>query len=331
MAEFALVLPLMMYPARDRAVRGGLQAVHHRHGRRPGGGAQGRGGPPPHRPATTCRTRSSRRARISGRAHDGERRPRPGTTARTSSSATFPYEINIIGMVVKSGFLQHDNGAHRMNRFKDQGGQTLVISVAFLTVLLGMAALVLDVGSWYRADRSCQATADAAALAGAQALPTDRRGPSRPRAELRGQERRRRQDEAKATLSPSRSPTTITVQVNVRPPGFFSKVFGIDSVTVGARAPPAPDSSARGTLRRPDRRQRAASDAEELQAERLHRPPSYGDNYYQLKSQRARRRRLLRVHQPRRLSNNPGSRRSASGFHGFDGSCPSAILRLPHR
>ena len=56
-------------------------------------------------------------------------------------------------------------------RAKNQRGQATVLSLVFMTVLLGMAALVLDVGSWYRADRDTQSTADAAALAGAQALP----------------------------------------------------------------------------------------------------------------------------------------------------------------
>ena len=40
-----------------------------------------------------------------------------------------------------------------------------------MVVLLGFAALVIDVGSWYRAHRSAQATADASALAGAAVLP----------------------------------------------------------------------------------------------------------------------------------------------------------------
>jgi len=52
-----------------------------------------------------------------------------------------------------------------------ESGQTLVLMVIFLISLLGMTALVLDVGSWYRAKRQLQSTADAAALAGAQALP----------------------------------------------------------------------------------------------------------------------------------------------------------------
>ena len=58
-----------------------------------------------------------------------------------------------------------------MNIRSDNRGQTTVLTLVFMTVLLGMAALVLDVGSWYRADRALQQTADSAALAGAQALP----------------------------------------------------------------------------------------------------------------------------------------------------------------
>ena len=56
----------------------------------------------------------------------------------------------------------------------NQRGQSLVLSLVFLTVLVGMAALVVDVGSWYRADRKLQANADAAALAAAQELPANR-------------------------------------------------------------------------------------------------------------------------------------------------------------
>ena len=54
--------------------------------------------------------------------------------------------------------------------FKRSDGQVLVLVAVFMTVLIGAAGLVLDVGSWYRADRATQATADASALAGAQGL-----------------------------------------------------------------------------------------------------------------------------------------------------------------
>lgn len=54
---------------------------------------------------------------------------------------------------------------------RSQRGQSMVFTLIFLVVLIGMATLVLDVGSWYRTHRQAQATADAAALAGAQELP----------------------------------------------------------------------------------------------------------------------------------------------------------------
>jgi Flp pilus assembly protein TadG len=55
----------------------------------------------------------------------------------------------------------------------NESGQSIVIMIVFLTVLMGMMALVLDVGSWYRSHRAAQSTADAASLAGAQMLPSD--------------------------------------------------------------------------------------------------------------------------------------------------------------
>ncbi len=67
------------------------------------------------------------------------------------------------------------DGATRMKalvrRTRGESGQALVFVVVVLFVLVGMAALVIDGGSWYRAQRQLQRAADAAALAGAQELP----------------------------------------------------------------------------------------------------------------------------------------------------------------
>jgi hypothetical protein len=52
-----------------------------------------------------------------------------------------------------------------------EAGQAIVMVVLFLFVLLGMAAMVIDVGYAYYAHRNLQADVDAAALAGAQELP----------------------------------------------------------------------------------------------------------------------------------------------------------------
>jgi Flp pilus assembly protein TadG len=58
-------------------------------------------------------------------------------------------------------------------RLRDESGQVLVFVAVILVGIVGMAALVVDVGSWYHAQRKLQTAADAAALAGAQHLPTE--------------------------------------------------------------------------------------------------------------------------------------------------------------
>ena len=58
-----------------------------------------------------------------------------------------------------------------MRRVADERGQTLVLAVAFVVLLLGFLALVIDVGSWFREQRRLQTVVDAAALAGVQQLP----------------------------------------------------------------------------------------------------------------------------------------------------------------
>ncbi len=59
----------------------------------------------------------------------------------------------------------------RLKGLAAEGGQAIVLVVISLVVLLGMAALVIDIGYVYYTHRSLQASADAAALAGAQELP----------------------------------------------------------------------------------------------------------------------------------------------------------------
>ena len=115
---------------------------------------------------------------------------------------------------------------------REDTGQAMVITVVFLLVLLGMAALVLDIGSWYRADRSAQSTADAAALAGAQALPDTAKA-----ATLAQQYAVKNGGLGTGTIAFSSKITandTITVTVKRPAPGFFSKLFGLKTVTAGA-------------------------------------------------------------------------------------------------
>ena len=121
-------------------------------------------------------------------------------------------------------------------KIKNQRGQSMVLSVVFLTVLMGMAALVIDVGSWYRAHRAAQSTADASALAGAQALPDTTQATA-----LANQyvSKNGGSGTGGTAITFSRQDyETDTIQVTVtRPhPGFFAKLFGLSTVSVKGRA-----------------------------------------------------------------------------------------------
>jgi hypothetical protein len=123
-----------------------------------------------------------------------------------------------------------------MSTNERQSGQATVITVLFMTVLIAMAAAVLDVGSWYRADRALQSTVDAAALAGAQALPENP-----VQAELLALQYAEKNggnvDVTEISITSTNfGPDTITVDAEAPTPGFFARLFGIDSVTVAARA-----------------------------------------------------------------------------------------------
>ena len=119
-------------------------------------------------------------------------------------------------------------------RTSDEGGQVAVLFAVFLAVLAGAAAMATDVGSWYRADRAAQATADAAALAGAQGLhlsTADAAALAEEYAEKNGG------GDVTITFATRVVPNDlITVSVSRPAPGYFSKVFGIEEVQVEARA-----------------------------------------------------------------------------------------------
>jgi len=131
-----------------------------------------------------------------------------------------------------------------MNPRKNERGQALVLSVAALTVLLGMAALVLDVGAWFRTDRRLQATADAAVLAGAQRLPNDPAG-AKSMALNYADQNGGNVLAADITVTSTFNPNdTISVKAAKTEEGFFSKVLGIGSTDIDSSAKARVDSPA---------------------------------------------------------------------------------------
>jgi hypothetical protein len=117
---------------------------------------------------------------------------------------------------------------------KRELGQAAVLTVLFMVVLLGMAAAVLDVGKWYRDDRRLQATMDAAALAGAQALPESTAEAESLANAYAGKNGGGLDD----TLITTKTIANDTIEVKGSRPseGFFTQLFGLSSVTVHATA-----------------------------------------------------------------------------------------------
>lgn len=117
----------------------------------------------------------------------------------------------------------------------EEDGQVLALTALMLTVLIGVATLVLDVGTWFREDRQLQAAVDAAAAAGAQALPEDPGRAVQLALEYAGKNGGGVAAEG-VSLGTGTGFDSITVRGSRDAPGFFSRVFGVLSVEVGARA-----------------------------------------------------------------------------------------------
>jgi Flp pilus assembly protein TadG len=119
---------------------------------------------------------------------------------------------------------------------RGERAQATALTAVFLAVLMGMCALVLDIGAWYRADRATQSTADAAALAGAQALPYDPTSAS-PLAIQYADKNGGGVAPSDVTITNGLGPSdTIKVSVHKSMGGTFTKLFGVNSVTVGSKA-----------------------------------------------------------------------------------------------
>jgi hypothetical protein len=121
-----------------------------------------------------------------------------------------------------------------MKRISSDRGQAAVITVMFMATLLGAVAMVLDVGSWFRAQRATQSAADAAALAAAHGLPESPSNANGLATQYLG---KNGGGNAVVTFSSNVvANDTVTVKVTRETPGFFSKLFGINAVDVRATA-----------------------------------------------------------------------------------------------
>lgn len=129
---------------------------------------------------------------------------------------------------------------------RDESGQVFALLAVALVVLLGMTALVLDLGYAYYVKRSLQASADAAATAGAMELPDAGAALTRAQ-EYSGSHggRNERGNLPPVTTSVtakclSRAPcnpvNAVVVRQTAEVKTLFARVVGFETLTVGARA-----------------------------------------------------------------------------------------------
>ncbi|HEY3921743.1 MAG TPA: pilus assembly protein TadG-related protein [Gaiellaceae bacterium] len=121
-------------------------------------------------------------------------------------------------------------------RLRNESGQALVLTSLFLILIMGATGLTVDVGAWYHERRQAQTTADAAALSGAQQLNTGT-AQAQTSAQSYADQNGGGVNPNGITFQSDFAPNdTVSVAVTRTAPGFFSRIFGIDSVQVHATA-----------------------------------------------------------------------------------------------
>ena len=122
-----------------------------------------------------------------------------------------------------------------MRLLRNERGQATVLVAVFMVGMIGMAAFVLDVGSWFRGQRVSQTTVDAAALAAAQSLPGD----TTTARTLATNYATKNGGVAGTSITFKTSyatDDTVVVTKDSPAPGFFSNIFGISTVNLHAKA-----------------------------------------------------------------------------------------------
>jgi Flp pilus assembly protein TadG len=127
------------------------------------------------------------------------------------------------------GLRQPSTQTNQRARFGERG-QTLPLICLFMVVLLGMAGMVIDLGNGYLQRRSTQNVADAAALAGAMAIPG---GSYAAAAQQNAGENDKSGDQVSISFNGT---DTVTVTVKRTVPTFLLGAFGKKSITVSATA-----------------------------------------------------------------------------------------------
>jgi Flp pilus assembly protein TadG len=121
-----------------------------------------------------------------------------------------------------------------LRRLKSETGQAIVLTTIAMVVIMAMSAFVIDLGIDFRTKRKLQATADAAALAGAQELPGNATA-----AQVLAQsyaDRNGGNVESISIQSKFNPSDTIEVKTKKNEPSIFGRAIGIGGTDIHASA-----------------------------------------------------------------------------------------------
>jgi Flp pilus assembly protein TadG len=119
---------------------------------------------------------------------------------------------------------------------KSQRGQSVVTVVIFMAVLIGVAAIAVDVGSWYWTRRQVQAAADASALAGASRLAESWTQANATAASQYAKNGRIGDTVVYQNVTTLTSNDTVKVTATRESASYFAKFFGIAEADITAAA-----------------------------------------------------------------------------------------------
>jgi hypothetical protein len=134
----------------------------------------------------------------------------------------------------------------RMRACSGEHGQAVLFVVLFLVTVIAVVGIVIDVGYAFRAQRSLQGTADAAALAGAQQLPDPTKATQIAQQYGSGASGKNRLADVTvaeqvttaciASIPGCKPVNSVSVTESATVPTFFSKIIGFNSFKVHANA-----------------------------------------------------------------------------------------------
>src|SRR5437867_2908897 len=128
---------------------------------------------------------------------------------------------------------------HTATRDRKETGQVLILAALGMAVLMGFVALAIDVGLIFETRRSAQNSADAAALAGASALPSDASTAvslAKSWAQKNGFANGPNGATVSVTTPYKGDASKIEVAITTSQPAIFAKLVGKKSFPVTARA-----------------------------------------------------------------------------------------------